>query len=412
MARNTTRRAIDFESLALENGLITDEQLDTLREAFTSQSEPRKPIEEVAVDRGMLDLEQVRAIQLAQKRLRKEEAKRTLLQIPGYEILSVLGDGGLGTVYRARQVSMNRIVALKVLHRQWVADEEFRKRFLLEARIVGKMSHPNLINVFDVGKEGGTYYFSMEFVDDDTVADVIKADKKIPPPRASEILIQVLRAIRYISEFGLVHRDIKPANILLTKTGQAKLGDFGFVQSQLDKELGYEGMVLGTPDYISPEQAMGADNLDYRSDIYSMGVTFFHMLTGKLPYDGTASKVMEAHVRRDMPSIREHWPDAPQLVVDVMGRMTARSKDDRYSDFDELFRDFEAIRSLDPKYETKAGHGTVMGQLRHEQLRLKEIEERLTRLNEKLEKARQKNKVLIGALGIAVLTVLILAFMV
>jgi serine/threonine-protein kinase len=171
-------------------------------------------------------------------------------------------------------------------------------------------------------------------------------------------------------------------------------------------------MVLGTPDYISPEQAMGADNLDYRSDIYSMGVTFFHMLTGKLPYDGTASKVMEAHVRRDMPSIREHWPDAPQLVVDVMGRMTARSKDDRYSDFDELFRDFEAIRSLDPKYETKAGHGTVMGQLRHEQLRLKEIEERLTRLNEKLEKARQKNKVLIGALGIAVLTVLILAFMV
>ena len=278
------------------------------------------------------------------------------LKFKGYEIISTLGEGGLGSVFKSRQVSMNRLVAFKVLHNQWISDDEFRKRFVLEARIVGKLSHQNLIQVYDVGREGDYYYFSMEYVDGRTVEDLIREAPRhqMEVARAVDIIIQTLRAINYYKDFDIVHRDIKPSNIMITRSGLVKVGDFGFVKSKLDKELGYEGMVLGTPDYIAPEQAMGKEDVDYRADIYSLGATFYHMVTGRPMYDGTPSKVMLAHTRTAMPDPRTYRPSLSDDVVAVLQRMLEKDPNKRYANINNLFADLEALRDAHkPKAPSK-----------------------------------------------------------
>ncbi|MCU0722734.1 MAG: serine/threonine protein kinase, partial [Planctomycetes bacterium] len=355
-----------FEAVAVEKGLLTEEQLRACRKA---QEEAAKggqaapAIEDVATDLGFMGLREVHAVHKAIERFLKDSRREAELKISGYDILEKIGEGGLGTVYKARQVSMGRIIALKVLHPQWVEDEEFRKRFLLEARIVGKLSHTNLIQVFDVGKERGYYFFSMEFVDGETVDTILEREGPLPMERAIDITTQILRAIQYISRFNLVHRDIKPGNILMTSTGIAKLGDFGFVKSQSDieKELGMEGMGLGTPDYISPEQAMGDANIDWRSDIYSLGATLYHMVTGSLPYDGSSSAIMEKHIRARIPDPREIVATLPDALCHIIEKMMAKKPEDRYQDFRDLFEDLDLVKAgLAPTTERlAAGKSTI-----------------------------------------------------
>ncbi len=262
----------DFGTIAVRNGLLKRSDLEKcfIKQKKLEEQGRRLTLEQIIEEEKLMSSLEIKAVQKARERFLREKAKTEGIKISGYEILSTLGEGGLGIVYKARQISMNRLVALKVLHRHWVTDDEFRKRFILEARIVGKLSHQNLIQVYDVGKENGYYYFAMEYVPGKTVDKIVEENGAMNVPEAVNIIIQMVRAIRYYKEFDIVHRDIKPSNIIVTRQGIAKLGDFGFVKSKLDKELGYEGMVLGTPDYISPEQAMGDENLDWRSDIYSL----------------------------------------------------------------------------------------------------------------------------------------------
>jgi serine/threonine-protein kinase len=311
---------------------------------------------------------------------------------------------------------MNRLVALKVLHIQWLTDDEFRKRFVLEARIVGKLSHQNLIQVYDVGKEGDYYYFSMEHVDGRTVEDMIREAprRQMEVGRAVELLLQVARAINYYKDFDIVHRDIKPSNVMVTRAGLVKLGDFGFVKSRLDKELGYEGMVLGTPDYIAPEQAMGKENVDYRADIYSLGATFYHMLTGRPMYEGTPSKVMLAHTRQPMPDPRTYRPSLTEDVVQVLQRMLAKDPNQRYANINNLFADLESLRETHtPKTPNKyeLGKSSIMRALNIEKSRHAEMEGRIkameTRANAALTGSRLAWGVAAGA-TIAAITFLIL----
>jgi len=399
-----------FEAVAMEQGVLTEEQLQACRKAREEASrrgERPKAIEDLVVDLGFLGEREVHAVQKAIERFQKNSRREAELKISGYEILEKIGEGGLGMVWKARQVSMGRIVALKVLHNQWVEDEEFRKRFLLEARIVGKLSHTNLIQVFDVGKEHGHYYFSMEFVDGETVDTVLEREGPLPMERAIDITTQILRAIQYISKLNLVHRDIKPGNILMTSTGIAKLGDFGFVKSHsdLEKELGMEGMVLGTPDYISPEQAMGDPGLDWRSDIYSLGATLYHMVTGSLPYDGSSSAIMEKHIRARIPDPREINESLPDALCHIIEKMMAKKPEDRYQDFRDLFEDLDLAKAgLAPSTERlAAGKSTVFRAFRIEKERVEEIKTERRTLEVKVKRLEQGLCITLALLAVSVL---------
>ena len=208
----------------------------------------------------MLDKRRVHAVKVAHKRLMKDKEKQAM-SVSGYEIINRIGEGGVGIVYRARQLSMNRIVALKILHRQWLDDEEFRKRFLLEARLLGKLNHPNLITVYDVGREDWKYYFSMEFVDGRTAEEMVDADGPMETGYAVNITIQVAKVINYLRENNVVHCDIKPGNILISKDDIAKLGDFGFARIGLELDKGTTRRFSALPNIFHPNRRWGRKTL-------------------------------------------------------------------------------------------------------------------------------------------------------
>jgi eukaryotic-like serine/threonine-protein kinase len=395
-----------FAQLAIENGLLTETQVEECREALAQEvaaGNVRRPVEELVIEKGYMTAEAARALNTALERLARDEGKTEPQKIGGYEIICTIGEGGLGTVYKARQISMGRLIALKVLHKKWLKDEEFKKRFLLEARLAGRLSHQNLIQVFDVGRQGDVLYFSMEYIDGDTVEEITDRDGAMDIDRALNICLQVLRAISYMKRFDIVHRDIKPGNIMLTKSGIAKLGDFGFVKSKFDALLAPDGEVLGTPDYISPEQAMGTEEIDWRSDVYSLGCTLYHMLAGNPPFDGTGSTVMRKHIRAQLPSPREFNPDIPESVCAVLERMMAKNPDDRYQNAEELFEDLEMVKmGQDPKSpRLDAGRSTI--------LRVYKIErQRRDRTETEIDRLKRHNLWMRMAVGIMALIIALL----
>ena len=336
-----------YGQLAIEGRLITPEQFDS---AMDRARESKKALRDVLVADGAVDATTADRLSKAVARIVRDERAKSeggmlvKKQIGGYKLVRRIGEGGMGEVYLAEQLTMHRTVALKILHSKWADDEEFRKRFLLEARAVGKLSHQNLIQVFDVGKYQGLYYFSMEFIDGVTADDLIRHDHQVPVDKAIDICQQVCKALIYLAAHDIVHRDIKPANIMLTKEGQVKLGDFGFIQSAFDAELMQEGTTIGTPDYISPEQARGERNLDVRSDIYSLGATLFHMLSGKTFFSGSCSKVMRDHIETEPPKLDSLRKDLPPEVVRIISKMTAKLPIDRYQTPEQLSKDLDLLR--------------------------------------------------------------------
>jgi eukaryotic-like serine/threonine-protein kinase len=184
----------------------------------------------------------------------------------------------------------------------------------------------------------------MEFIDGVTVEDLIRHEDQMPVEKVIDICLQVCQALKYLANHNIVHRDIKPANIMVTKDGTVKLGDFGFIQSVWDSELMQEGTTIGTPDYISPEQARGERNLDVRSDIYSLGASLFHMLASRTLYQGSCSKVMRDHIETEPPRIDEIRKDLPKDLVRMLGKMTAKQPIDRYQTPDEIIKDLELLR--------------------------------------------------------------------
>jgi len=337
---------LDFATLAIAHKVLSRDAVETARTVMEQEAlagKPTRAIEDILLERGMIKAEEVWAIYKARERLMRD-AQSYGQRIGGYEIIGKLGEGGLGVVYKARQISMGRIVALKVLHEKWVGDDEFRKRFLVEARLVGRLSHQNLIQVFDVGRHKNTLYYSMEFVDGETVEDRLDRDGRMPLMQALDILFQITRALQYLHQKGIVHRDVKPGNIMVTRTGTAKLGDFGFVKSSLDSVLSTDGGVLGTPDYISPEAALGERDLDFRSDLYSLGASFYHMLRGQPPFGGSGSDVMEAHIKDAAPSLRSHASELPERAIQLVERMMAKDREARHGSFGELFEEMELLR--------------------------------------------------------------------
>jgi len=371
-----------YGQLAIEGRLITPDQFDAAMDRVKTST---RLLADVLVDEGWVDRQTADRLTKALRRILRDERAKSeggLLinkQIGGYKLLRRIGEGGMGEVYLAEQLTMHRTVALKILHNKWADDEEFRKRFLLEARAAGKLSHVNLIQVYDVNKYQGKYYFSMEYIDGVTVEDLIRHEGALPVEKAVDICLQTCQALKYLTTHNIVHRDIKPANMMMTKDGVVKLGDFGFIQSHFDAELMQEGTTIGTPDYISPEQARGERNLDVRSDIYSLGASLFHMLSGNTLFTGSCSKVMRDHIDTPPPRIEDLRKDLPRDLVRVLGKMMAKQQIDRYQTPDDLIKDLELIR-IDVASDTGAlpsSRSQIMNVISAEKDRIIALEDQL-----------------------------------
>jgi eukaryotic-like serine/threonine-protein kinase len=254
--------------------------------------------------------------------------------IPGYQVLGILGDGSMGRVYKARQTRLDRVVAVKVLRDSLARDPEYLRRFRLEAKVAARLSHVNVVHVFDAGEVDGKPYIIMEYAEGETVQHQLDRGVRFDERTALEIALGVATALAHAQGRGLVHRDIKPSNVILDNSGAVKLLDLGLARPVADAEWASaeKGNPIGTPEYISPEQVRGQVDVDIRSDIYALGATLYHMVTGRVPYSGTTVEVLLQHVD---PSIRPVSPRKlnPQISMGfnaLIEKMLAKSREDRY----------------------------------------------------------------------------------
>jgi eukaryotic-like serine/threonine-protein kinase len=269
-----------------------------------------------------------------------------------YELLELVGRGGMSTVWKAHDRLLDRIVAIKVLHEQFTRDEEYVERFRREARSVAQLSHPNIVTVIDRGEEEGRQFIVFEFVEGENLKQVIERDGRLPVGDALETALQMARALAFAHERGLVHRDVKPQNVLLGEDGQCKMTDFGIARSVDVEGVTITGTVLGTSEYIAPEQARG-QRVDALTDVYSLGVVLYELLTGSVPFQGeNFVAIALKHVNELPPSVLERRPDAPPRVAMAVERAMAKNPADRFQSMGELCRELEAaLAELDPASE-------------------------------------------------------------
>jgi len=250
--------------------------------------------------------------------------------IAGYRIEDRIGRGGMGTVYRAVQLSLDRTVALKILSPQLVENQNFINLFIREARAAGALSHPNIVQVYDVGVEDSVYFYSMEFIPHGSVEDLLNRTGRIPLPRTLEIIRDAALGLQYAELKGLVHRDIKPGNLMIGSENVIKIGDLGIARfGEGEGRVSQKDGVSGSPHYIAPEQARGFD-IDHRADIYSLGISFYQLLCGQTPYRGsTPREVIRCHLREEPPPLPERAPDIPAPVVELVSAMMAKDREAR-----------------------------------------------------------------------------------
>ncbi|MHC4660989.1 MAG: serine/threonine protein kinase [Planctomycetota bacterium] len=326
---------------ALKAGVVDEEQLEECRriQDMLEQSGIHKSLGDVMQDKGYLTSEQIRELTEALSKADKQP-------IRGYRISDTLGKGGMGVVYKALQISLDKTVALKVLPPELAADQDYVARFIREAKSAAKLNHPNIVQAIDVGESGGYNYFVMEYVDGVTVRKRLKDEGMFTEDEALDVVQQVARALEHAQENSIVHRDIKPDNIMLTKKGRAKLCDLGLAKStKQEAHLTQTGTALGTPYYISPEQARGDDTIDTRSDIYSLGITLFHMVTGQVPFNGpTPMVIMTKHLTDRMPDPRSVRTTLSPEICAVINKMTMKDPELRHQTAATLAEAIEAIR--------------------------------------------------------------------
>ena len=254
--------------------------------------------------------------------------------IGDYKVIRLLGVGGMGEVYEAQQKSLDRKVAIKILAPELATDTETVDRMIREARNAGKLNHPNVVQVHDVGKAEGIYYYSMELVTGGSIQDLITGGRRVEPAQAVRFLIQSAAGLAYAEKQGIVHCDIKPDNLMLASDETVRLADLGISKTLVDGKADQSEGVFGSPHYMSPEQAQGLP-LTCKSDIYSLGVTAYRMLSGHLPFDGTtAREIMEHHVFDEPHSLRENAPFLPARLIEVVEKMLAKNPNQRYASAD------------------------------------------------------------------------------
>ena len=290
------------------------------------------------------------AIRIGETVMRLHEGPRASLAgtvIAGYRLERRLGSGGMGEVYRATQLSLGRTVAVKVLHQDLTSDRAFVARFVAEARAAGALNHPNIVQVYDVGEENGRYYYSMELVAGGNVQELVQGGIALDPMRATEIILQAAHALEYAEKKGIVHCDVKPDNLMLTTEGDVKLADLGIAKRVGETASGgAKARVQGSPHYMSPEQARG-ERLDNRSDLYSLGATFYRLLAGRPPFSGgSAREVMEKQVFEEPEPVTRANPSVPGALGAIVSKLLKKRPADRYQTANALVRDLEEARQL------------------------------------------------------------------
>jgi eukaryotic-like serine/threonine-protein kinase len=311
------------------------------------------------------------------QRLKGELATITAQQIPGYQILEKLGEGATGTVFKARQLSMDRLVAIKRLHPKLAANKDFLERFLREAHLAAKFSSNNVIQAIDVGQAGGIHYFVMEYVEGVTIKDELSTGKIYEEKEAVEIVLQIAQALQHAHRRNLIHRDIKPANIVLTKDGIAKLADLGMARVTGDQAAApQEKGAQGTPYYMAPEQIRNRKDIDSRVDIYALGATLFHMVTGRPPFPyPTTREVLRAHLEEELTPPDHLNTKLSSGLGEVVEFMMAKSRRKRYASPDELIVDLECLLHDEPPKFARQNMAASLESLAHGEAEAEEEEE-------------------------------------
>lgn len=269
-----------------------------------------------------------------------------------YEILRKIGDGGMAFVYQARDKLLNRIVAVKVLRPEFVDDQEFLVKFKREAEAVASLSHPNIVNVYDVGEDGKVHYIVMEYVDGQNLKEIIQDEGSLEEYTALDIAKQIARALSAAHRNGIIHRDIKPHNILISKDGrQVKVADFGIAKAVSSSTMTNMGSVIGSVHYISPEQAKGK-HLTSNADLYSLGIVLYEMIIGRVPFSGDSPiSIALKHINEDIAFTDQDKINIPNSVRTIISKLTQKEPVNRYQTAEELIEDIEFVeRNIDLPY--------------------------------------------------------------
>ncbi|MBI3856619.1 MAG: serine/threonine protein kinase, partial [Planctomycetes bacterium] len=323
-------------------GLITPEQVNAALQTQSKSAQTGKPISvaEAFVTLGLLTPAQRETLE---KKVKEQQAG--VQQLGPYKLMKKLGEGGMGAVYLALDPASQKHVAVKVLPRPLGSNAEFVKRFKREAEAATSLKHPNIIGAFATGEDLGYHFYVMEYCEGKPLDALLAIEKQLSIPQAMGIVLQAARGLKYAHDQGIIHRDIKPSNIIVASDGTAKILDLGLSKNIEESGLSFKtvtGAVLGTPHYISPEQAQGEKNVDGRTDIYSLGATFYHLVTGRVPFDGaTALEILSKHVNTVLPNPQDIREDIPDAAVHVLLRMMAKEPADRYPDCGALIADLE-----------------------------------------------------------------------
>ena len=358
-AKSVASMETELGKIVIEQGLATQAELKSCLDIVETQDaggDPNKTLGQILVDERVVTASQI-------KRVKKTIEASKGQEIPGYQLLAKIGSGAMAMVFKARQLSLDRIVAIKVLPRKLSENAEYVRMFYKEGKAAAKLNHPNIVQAFDVGEAGGFHYFVMEYIEGHDLWDELQSDgphaRDFTEREALDVIIQIARALEHAHSHGLIHRDVKPKNIMLTMEGStpiAKLADMGLARSTEDvtSARAEAGRAYGTPYYISPEQIRGDVDVDFRADIYSLGATFYHVVTGRVPFDAeTPVAVMRSHLTETLVPPDHINTALSSGVGEVIEVMMAKDRNYRYSSTSDLLLDLEAIAEGRPPMQAR-----------------------------------------------------------
>ena len=336
-----------FGKLAIDQKLCSEDEVKKCMDYLkANQAQNPSTLQDVLVRSGFITKSQ--AVRLIEDiRTSKSNAD----QIPGYKIQGKLGSGAMAVVYKARQLSLDRTVAIKVLPSKFAEKSNYVERFFKEGQLAAKLNHNNIVQAIDVGEYNGLYYFVMEYVEGKTIFDDLSAGKVFSEKEALEIMIQLASALEHAHAQGLIHRDVKPKNVMINKDAVVKLADLGLARATSDVEAAKseKGKAFGTPYYIAPEQIRGEVDIDGRADIYGLGATLYHMVTGRVPFKAdNPSDVMKKHLNEPLTPPDHINTSLTAGISEVIETMMAKDRKDRYDNPTDLLTDLKAVYNGEP----------------------------------------------------------------